>query len=103
MLEDIKENLNSKDSIKPFNQDKRIIQKYSLIVEMTFDAAHRLSNYVGKCKRIHGHTYKILVKISSENLLKWGAILDFGDLKKIMKDHIDKKYDHKLLDRKSVV
>jgi len=71
--------------------------KFSLVSEMTFDAAHRLSNYVGKCERIHGHTYKILVEVSANSLNNWGAVLDFGDLKKIMKDYIDAKYDHKLL------
>jgi len=71
--------------------------KFSLITEMTFDAAHRLSNYVGKCQRIHGHTYKVLVEVSADSLNNWGAVLDFGDLKKIMNDHIDAIYDHKLL------
>ena len=71
--------------------------KYYLTIETSFDAAHRLSNYEGKCKRIHGHTYKIFVKISSEELLHWGAVIDFGDLKKVIKDSIHEKYDHKLL------
>ena len=73
------------------------LNKFSLITEMTFDAAHRLSNYEGKCKRIHGHTYRVIVEVSGNELNKWGAIMDFGDLKKIMNDHIDAIYDHKLL------
>lgn len=71
--------------------------KHVLVTEMTFDAAHRLSNYEGKCKRIHGHTYKVLVEVSSDSLNEWGAVMDFGDLKKIMNEKIDMVYDHKLL------
>jgi len=71
--------------------------KYTLETEMTFDAAHRLSDYQGKCKRIHGHTYRVIVEVSANNLNKWGAVIDFGDLKKIMNDHIDTVYDHKLI------
>lgn len=71
--------------------------KYSLTCEMLFDAAHRLSNYEGKCKRIHGHTYKVIVTVSGDGLNEWGALMDFGDLKKIMTQNIDERYDHKLL------
>jgi 6-pyruvoyltetrahydropterin/6-carboxytetrahydropterin synthase len=73
------------------------LNKYHLIAEITFDAAHRLSNYEGKCKRIHGHTYKVFVEVSADSLNNWGAVIDFGDLKKMMNDHIDAIYDHKLL------
>jgi len=92
MLENTLDNQNSE-----IRTDKGTKSKYSLVAEITFDAAHRLSNYAGKCKKIHGHTYLVKVKVSSNNLLHWGAAMDFGDLKKVMKDHIDKKYDHKLL------
>ena len=74
-----------------------LISRYSLTCEMFFDAAHRLSNYEGKCKRIHGHTYKVIVEISANSLNDWGAIMDFGDLKKMMNTYIDEVYDHKLL------
>ena len=46
--------------------------KYSLTCEMLFDAAHRLSNYEGKCKRIHGHTYRVIIEISADSLNDWG-------------------------------
>ena len=78
-------------------KDMEIKKKSIIAAEMTFDAAHRLSNYQGKCKRIHGHTYKVIVEVSSKDLNEWGAVMDFGDLKKIMNNHIDQRYDHKLL------
>lgn len=73
------------------------LNKHSLITEMTFDAAHRLSDYRGKCRRIHGHIYKVFVEVSGESLNEWGALIDFGDLKRIMKEKIDDKYDHRIL------
>lgn len=86
------------NEIQPLPQDKEIINsKNTIAAEMTFDAAHRLSNYEGKCKRIHGHTYRVIVQVSSKRLNQWGAVLDFGDLKKLMNIYIDNKYDHKLI------
>jgi len=78
-------------------EDKSMKRAYFLTSEFKFDAAHRLSNYQGKCKRIHGHTYKVIITIQSSKLNNWGAVMDFGDLKKIFKNHIDLKYDHKTI------
>jgi len=71
--------------------------KYLITAETKFDAAHRLSDYKGECERIHGHTYRVLVTVESSKLNNWGAVIDFGDLKKLLKTHIDGKYDHKLI------
>ena len=70
---------------------------YSLTAEIKFDAAHRLSNYEGKCSRLHGHTYRAIVTVGSSKLLPWGAVMDFGDLKKLLKKFVDEKYDHKTI------
>lgn len=67
-----------------------------------FETAHALWNYDGKCKNIHGHSYKLTVSISgpvindNENV-KNGMIIDFGDLKKIVKKQVIEKFDHCLL------
>lgn len=81
----------------PFIKD--IIKKktFFLTGEIKFDAAHRLSNYVGKCSRVHGHTYRVVVTVQSDGLNAWGGVMDFGDLKKILKTNIDEKYDHKTI------
>jgi 6-pyruvoyltetrahydropterin/6-carboxytetrahydropterin synthase len=57
------------------------------------DCAHFLPNHP-KCGAIHGHTYKVEVIITGEN--KTGMILDFGDMKQIIRDVLA-EYDHKSL------
>ena len=80
-----------------FKKDKGIKSRYLITAEIKFDAAHRLSDYKGKCERIHGHTYRVLITVESSKLNDWGAVLDFGDLKKLLKTYVDDKYDHKLI------
>lgn len=62
----------------------------------TFDSGHRLSNYEGKCKRLHGHTYHLEITIKGE-LDERGMVMDFGDLKTIFREDIDSKFDHKIM------
>src|SRR3972149_2997375 len=62
---------------------------YHLTTEMTFDAAHRLSGYSGKCHRLHGHTYRVIVEIRGKKLNDWGGLLDFGNLKQIDKELVE--------------
>jgi 6-pyruvoyltetrahydropterin/6-carboxytetrahydropterin synthase len=81
----------------PFFHEKDKPRGYFLTSEIKFDAAHRLSNYDGKCSRLHGHTYRVVVTVGSEKLNNWGAVMDFGDLKEIFKTHIDAKFDHKTI------
>lgn len=64
-----------------------------LIKEFEFDAAHNLIHYHGKCERLHGHTYKLVVKLEGEPD-KEGMIYDFIDLKKIVKERVVDKFDH---------
>ena len=64
--------------------------------EFTFDAAHHLHAYEGKCKNLHGHTYKIVFAISGIPR-KDGIVLDFDDIKSIWKDYIEPHLDHRYL------
>ena len=59
--------------------------------ESSFDAAHFLTNYEGKCKNIHGHRWRVVVTIKGE--LTNGMLVDFGDFKKDIKDLCD-YFDH---------
>lgn len=61
-----------------------------------FEAAHHLPWHQGKCKTLHGHSYKLEVSVSG-NLNENGVIIDFGDLKKIVNEIILEIYDHKNL------
>ncbi|AHF08180.1 6-carboxy-5,6,7,8-tetrahydropterin synthase [Desulfitobacterium metallireducens DSM 15288] len=69
----------------------------------TFDAAHFLPNHKGKCSSMHGHTYRLEVTVLRENgkLIERGSdegmVIDFSDLKAIVKAEIIDKVDHKLL------
>ena len=73
---------------------------YILKTEHSFDSAHFLSGYDGKCSNIHGHRWKVEVEVQSETLVKGGQldgmVIDFGDLKKDVKDMVD-FYDHVLI------
>ncbi len=67
-----------------------------------FDSGHALAGYNGKCRNVHGHSYKLEVTvigepISDQNHVKFGMVLDFGDLKKIVKNNVIDIYDHALL------
>lgn len=62
----------------------------------TFDSAHRLDDYVGKCANLHGHTYKLEVTIKGRTDLR-GIVVDFGDIKQIVNEQIISKYDHRFL------
>lgn len=72
-----------------------------------FEAAHALYGYDGKCKNIHGHSYKLFVTvvgkpINDKNHIKNGMVMDFGDLKKIVNKEIVSKFDHAtILNRQS--
>jgi len=64
--------------------------------DFTFDAAHRIVDYSGKCENLHGHTYKLTVTIKGE-VSSNGMVLDFTILKKIVNENIIDKLDHKYL------
>ena len=67
--------------------------------QFSFETGHALYGYDGKCKNVHGHSYKLSVTVSgkpiSENTnVKFGMVIDFGDLKKIVKEEIVDVFDH---------
>ncbi len=69
---------------------------YEVTVEDTFAAGHYLRNYKGKCENPHGHNYKVRVTLRGADLDKAGLLLDFKDLKEVMKHVID-RLDHQML------
>ncbi|WP_285765884.1 6-carboxytetrahydropterin synthase QueD [Peribacillus sp. SI8-4] len=64
--------------------------------EFTFDAAHHLHDYEGKCKNLHGHTYKVIFGLSGYTDSR-GLMIDFGDMKEIWKNEIEIHLDHRYL------
>lgn len=78
------------------NQQVRVTKKF------TFDMAHALYGYDGPCKNIHGHTYHLSVTLMGKPIqdnsdVKLGMVVDFGDLKKIVRETILDIYDHALV------
>ncbi len=73
---------------------------YTLETSAAFDSAHFLSGYNGKCANIHGHRWTVKVTVCGENLAqggdKRGMLIDFGDLKKAVRELAD-TFDHALL------
>lgn len=69
---------------------------YEVQVEQTFAAAHALRNYKGSCENLHGHNFKVQVTITGEKLDKAGMLVDFLDVKKVLRE-IMAKVDHQNL------
>lgn len=66
----------------------------------TFDAAHQLPNHDGKCANLHGHTYRVEVEFAGrviEEGPKQGMVVDFGDVKRVWKEHLEPLLDHRYL------
>lgn len=64
--------------------------------DFSFDAAHNLVEYHGKCERLHGHTYRMIVEIKGTPDSE-GMIVDFIEVKRIVNDEIIAKFDHSYL------
>jgi len=67
--------------------------------QFNFETGHALYGYDGKCKNVHGHSYKLSVTvigkpISDSTQVKYGMVIDFTDLKKIVKEEIVDVFDH---------
>lgn len=69
---------------------------YEVTVEDSFAAGHYLREYKGKCENPHGHNYKVRVTLSGRELDRAGLLLDFKDLKDVMK-HVIERLDHQML------
>tara|TARA_B110000495_G_C22732290_1_gene429705 strand:- start:249 stop:692 length:444 start_codon:yes stop_codon:yes gene_type:complete len=78
------------------------MEKIRITKEFKFEMAHALYGYDGLCANIHGHSYRLWVtvrgNVKKENKhIKDGMVMDFTDLKSIIKPTIIKKYDHSLV------
>ncbi len=78
------------------------MRKIRLTKEFNFEMAHALWNYDGPCSNIHGHSYVLAVTLIGEPVQdkdnpKNGMVVDFGDIKKWVKNRIVDDFDHSLL------
>lgn len=75
------------------------MSKIRITKQFSFETGHALFGYDGKCKNVHGHSYKLSVTvigtpITDSNNVKFGMVIDFTDLKKIVKEEIVDVFDH---------
>ena len=77
-----------------------------LTKEFSFESAHALWGYDGKCREIHGHSYRFFVTIKGEPITdeqspKLGMVMDFGELKAIVAREITDRLDHSFVMRRT--
>ena len=65
--------------------------------EIDFCYGHRLLNYEGKCRYLHGHNGRAVISIEGEKLDDRGMVLDFSDIKKSVSTWIDDNLDHRMI------
>jgi len=70
---------------------------YAVTKEIDFCYGHRLLNYKGKCRQLHGHNGKVEIEISASRLDARGMVIDFERIKSVIKDWIDKNLDHRMI------
>jgi 6-pyruvoyltetrahydropterin/6-carboxytetrahydropterin synthase len=75
------------------------MSKIRITKQFSFETGHALYGYDGKCRNVHGHSYKLSVTvigtpISETSNVKYGMVIDFSDLKKIVKEEIVDVFDH---------
>ena len=70
---------------------------YLVTKRIDFCYGHRLLNYAGKCRHLHGHNARVEVDIESNQLDQRGMVYDFSDIKEVIKKWIDDTLDHNML------
>ena len=70
--------------------------------EFRFEAAHALRGYDGPCSSVHGHSYTLSVTVTGHPIVdqdspKLGMIMDFGDLKNLIRNNVIRQFDHSLI------
>ena len=95
----------SSNNLKYLKQLANLMKKLPMIritKEFKFEMAHALKGYDGPCQNIHGHSYELKVTISGKPIMdeknpKLGMVMDFGDLKNIVKETVVDIFDHALV------
>jgi len=82
------------------------MEKIRITKQFSFEAGHALYGYDGKCKNLHGHSYHLDVTVTGKPIsdntnVKYGMVIDFGDLKKIVNEEIVDVFDHSMVFNKN--
>lgn len=70
---------------------------YRVSQEIDFCYGHRLLNYAGKCRHLHGHNGKAVIVLESDRLDERGMLVDFTDIKRSLCLWIDSELDHRMI------
>jgi 6-pyruvoyltetrahydropterin/6-carboxytetrahydropterin synthase len=70
---------------------------YRVTREIDFCYGHRLLNYEGKCRYLHGHNGRAVITIESQQLDHRGMVMDFSDIKRFVSTWIDENLDHRMI------
>jgi 6-pyruvoyltetrahydropterin/6-carboxytetrahydropterin synthase len=70
---------------------------YSVTKRIDFCYGHRLLDYEGLCKHPHGHNAVAEIEVRTESLDRRNMVVDFGDIKRLVKEWIDRELDHRMI------
>ncbi|MGE0759539.1 MAG: 6-pyruvoyl tetrahydropterin synthase family protein [Pirellulaceae bacterium] len=70
---------------------------FAVTREIDFCYGHRLLNYEGKCRYLHGHNGRAVITIAAEKLDHRGMVMDFSDIKNVVTAWIDQHLDHRMI------
>lgn len=65
--------------------------------KIKFCYGHRLLNYAGKCRYLHGHNGTAVISIESDELCELGMVMDFSEIKRVVSTWIDENLDHRMI------
>ena len=70
---------------------------FSVSREIDFCYGHRLLNYAGKCRHLHGHNGRVIITFEASGLDDRGMVLDFSEIKRVVSRWIDENLDHRMI------
>jgi 6-pyruvoyltetrahydropterin/6-carboxytetrahydropterin synthase len=70
---------------------------YRVTRELFFCYGHRLLQYEGKCRHLHGHNGRAVITLEAPDLDRLGMVMDFGHIKRVVQGWIDANLDHKMI------
>ena len=73
---------------------------YSVTKQISFCYGHRLLDYDGLCRHPHGHNAIAEIEICAESLDRLNMVVDFGDIRRVVKEWVDREIDHRMILRR---
>ena len=70
---------------------------FRVTCEIDFCYGHRLLNYSGKCRHLHGHNGRVVISLAAQRLNELGMVVDFTDIKRVVSAWIDEHLDHRMI------